>query len=108
MEHGKDASRRANAERERDDRDGRDEGSSEKRADGELEIAHTRIVRAKGLRRLPPRAVYRAVCQGFQPRPTLAYEHRVARLSNNATSAHNTPLLGVPERVVLRPARDWR
>jgi hypothetical protein len=40
MEHRKDSSGRANAERERDDRDGRDERSSEKRADGELETAH--------------------------------------------------------------------
>src|SRR5205823_10057347 len=40
MEDRKDASGRANPERERDNGDGRDEGSSEKRADGELETAH--------------------------------------------------------------------
>ena len=53
MEHRKNSSGRANAERERDDGDGRDEGSSEKRADGELETAHKGVRRAKVRRRLP-------------------------------------------------------
>src|SRR5262245_59280006 len=57
MEHGEDSSGRANAERQRDDRDGGDEGRQYERAEGELETAHT------SLRRPRYRRVYRLMLQ---------------------------------------------
>src|SRR5262245_52110594 len=54
MEHRKDSRGRADAERERNDGDGRDERRFEKRAESELETTHQGVGRANVLRSLLP------------------------------------------------------
>ncbi len=66
MEHRKDSSSRPDAECQGDDGDGRDERSSEKRADGERETAHHDVGRVNVLRRLAQPTVIAA--GSFRPR----------------------------------------